>query len=382
MIQLTDEQNSAMKQLLDFANGFTGDDIIQLIGNAGVGKTILLAHLKKKLGDRAVVVALAGKAVDNIITKGIEDAQTIHSFIYKPIIGRGGKVTGYSKSGNYSEIIICDESSMLDKKLLRDLTESCKKLILVGDDAQLPPIQGLIEIPDSKTIRLKQIHRQSKGNPIIRLATMYRDKIKPKGTGKSSSDSGSIIVKKYDGNFYMYQGVDVVICGRNKTKDHINKIYREHNGITGYLPVVGEKLMALNNIKDIGIYNGKTVIVERVGKPYTVGRNNLIDIEIIDDLGEKLPVITTLVDIFKKKKFKKGDVEFDFTGLPYGEAKELSKLIVYLDFSYAITCHKSQGSTYGNVLVLMYDNWMRGDDWFKWSYTAITRSSTNLIVEV
>lgn len=380
MIKLTEEQHIAMKQLLDFCKGFTGGNIIQLRGSAGTGKSVLLSKLSEALDGDATVLTPTGKATDILMKKGVDSA-TIHSFIYTPIIV-GNKVIGYRRSDKYSNIIIIDEASMLDKKLLNDLKDSCDKLILIGDPAQLPPIGGLIEIPESKIITLTEIHRQAKGNPIIRLATMFRDKRRPTGFGTSKSDSGSIIVKKYDGNFYMYDGVDVVICGRNKTKDFVNRIYREHNGITGYLPVTGEKLMALNNLKEIGIYNGKTLVVERVGKPYSVGRNDLIDIEVLDDLGGKLPVITTFVDTFKKKIFKKGDIEFDGIGLPYAEAKELRKSIVYLDFSYAITAHKSQGSTYGNVLVLGYDNWMQNDDWFKWMYTSVTRASTNLIVEM
>ena len=293
MIKLTEEQHIAMKQLLDFCKGFTGGNIIQLRGSAGTGKSVLLSKLSEALDGDATVLTPTGKATDILMKKGVDSA-TIHSFIYTPIIV-GNKVIGYRRSDKYSNIIIIDEASMLDKKLLNDLKDSCDKLILIGDPAQLPPIGGLIEIPESKIITLTEIHRQAKGNPIIRLATMFRDKRRPTGFGTSKSDSGSIIVKKYDGNFYMYDGVDVVICGRNKTKDFVNRIYREHNGITGYLPVTGEKLMALNNLKEIGIYNGKTLVVERVGKPYSVGRNDLIDIEVLDDLGGKLPVITTFL---------------------------------------------------------------------------------------
>lgn len=380
MIQLTDEQESAMNQLIHFVNGFIGGNIMRLSGSAGTGKSILLSKLAEKLADEAVVLTPTGKSTDVLIKKGVDSA-TIHSFIYHPIL-KGNKVIGFKRSENYSNIIIVDECSMLNKRLLNDLVDSCNKLILIGDDAQLPPVEGLLDLPDAKEVRLETIHRQAKDNPIIRLATMFRDKKKPKGTGRKSSDSGSIIVKKFDGNFYMYEGVDVVICGTNRTKDRINEIYRKHLGITEYLPIPGERLMALNNIKDKQIYNGKTLVVERVGKPYREGKNDLVDIEVIDDLGEKIPTITTFVKTFKERKFKKGDIEFDSRGLPYKEARELSKSIVYLDFSYSMTCHKSQGSTYGNVLVLGYDCFMRGDDWFKWNYTAITRASTNLILEV
>jgi exodeoxyribonuclease-5 len=47
------------------------------------------------------------------------------------------------------------------------------------------------------------------------------------------------------------------------------------------------------------------------------------------------------------------------------------------DFGYAITCHKSQGSQWENVLI--YDeSWCFRDEWQRWLYTAITRASEKI----
>jgi exodeoxyribonuclease-5 len=49
------------------------------------------------------------------------------------------------------------------------------------------------------------------------------------------------------------------------------------------------------------------------------------------------------------------------------------------DYGYAITCHKSQGSQWDNVLV--YDeSWCFRDQWERWLYTAITRAAEKITI--
>lgn len=380
---LEGEKVAIFKRIMNFVNSPINGGKLYIKGRAGTGKTFLLAKVCEEIDSgRVEILSLAGKAVDNIINNGVRGAKTIHSFLYKPVIS-GNKVVGYRKSDNFSEIIILDEFSLVNENILNDLVKSCDKLILFGDPYQLPVIGKKPKDPDANdVVELMDIHRNAKDSPIIKLAEHYRQgKLVKKGGQKTSGDS-TIIVKKHDGNFYVYNDIDVVLCGRKKTKCYVNKVYRENLGIESKLPMVGEKLLALDNLKDMGYYNGKQVVVERVGVPYREGNNHLIDLEVVDSFGVRMPTITTYCDTFYKERFDKNEVVFDNAGLGYNEAKELKKTICHFDFCYACTVHRFQGSQATNVLFLAYDNFMRGDDKFRFLYTGVTRAIKNLIVEI
>ena len=381
---LEGEKIAIFKRIVDFIDNPTMNGRkLYIKGRAGTGKTFLLTKVCEKTVNRRVeILSLAGKAVDNIISNGVSSAKTIHSFLYKPVIS-GNKVVGYKKSGNFSDIIILDEFSLVNEEILNDLSNSCNKLILFGDPYQLPVIGKKPKDPNPcDVVELMDIHRNAKDSPIIKLAEHYRQGKLVKKSGSKKVYDSSILVKKYDGNFYIYKDIDIVLCGRKKTKCYVNKVYRKSLGIDSMLPITGERLLALDNIKDMGYYNGKQVIVERVGKPYREGNNQLVDIEVVDSLRAKMPTITTYCETFFKEKFDKNDVQFDSSGLGYGYAKELKKSICHFDFCYACTVHRFQGSQATNVLFLAYDNFMSGDDKFKFLYTGVTRAIKNLIVEI
>jgi exodeoxyribonuclease-5 len=134
------------------------------------------------------------------------------------------------------------------------------------------------------------------------------------------------------------------------------KIYDEY-------PIKGEKLICLRNDRDRAIFNGGMFNVDRVfeSKYKTSFLNMSLNPE---DDDTSLPVMVKVHKSFFSSevavpdwKFLKGSQEFDF--------------------GYAITCHKSQGSQWENVLI--YDeSWCFRDDWQRWLYTAITRASEKI----
>lgn len=181
-----------------------------LCGAAGTGKTTVLASIVKAIrkvdGIGASVIALAptGKATDRAreVLKDAEvggsvDTATIHSFLAR----RGwlnDNLTFKRVGGEQEEkqqTIIIDECSMMDLQLFATLFRSVnwstvKRLILVGDPNQLPPIgtgrvfadivdycrKSAPESISELTINLRQLenHVEGKGTGIIDLATLYR----------------------------------------------------------------------------------------------------------------------------------------------------------------------------------------------------------------
>ncbi len=89
-------------------------------------------------------------------------------------------ITGWKRREEPLDIGFIDESSMLDQRQLDDLKEIFPTLVLFGDPAQLPPVQGVggmvfEQLPEANKLILNRIHRQDADNPILDLAHALAD---------------------------------------------------------------------------------------------------------------------------------------------------------------------------------------------------------------
>src|SRR5437660_760849 len=103
---------------------------------------------------------------------------TIHSMIYKPIEDDDGNVTfvlAPDTPAADARLIVLDEVSMVDDEIAADVRSYGKKILVIGDPGQLPPVRGQGAFTRRKPdVFLSEIHRQAADSPIIRLATMAR----------------------------------------------------------------------------------------------------------------------------------------------------------------------------------------------------------------
>ena len=100
-------------------------------------------------------------------SKGCYGASTIHRLIYKPKEQNEENPTfelwGKAPAAK-AKLIIIDECSMVDAELARDLMSFEVPLLVLGDPAQLPPIQGGGFFTDAKPdAMLTEVHRQAQG---------------------------------------------------------------------------------------------------------------------------------------------------------------------------------------------------------------------------
>ena len=73
-------------------------------------------------------------------------------------------------------------------------------------------------------------------------------------------------------------------------------------------------------------------------------------------------------------------IDYKYLNAPYSEKRSMSRSFYNkFEYAYAITCHLAQGSEYERVLV--YNEEINNSELYKkWLYTAITRSSSSLIL--
>lgn len=353
-ISLTEEQRSAVKTLI----GKIDEKQIQTLGGyAGTGKSICVRHLAGHFDDWAVV-AYTGKAASVLRKRGVLEARTIHSTIYRPIEEDDGTIRYELKRAEDLKVndrriggFLIDEASMVGKSVLADLKSFGLPIIAVGDHGQLPPVgedAGLMLRPD---IRLETVHRNA--GPIARFAEHLRN-------GGNAADwegenDGSVeIVHKIEDN--MLEHTDQILCAFNRTRVSINRrVRRVLFRREGDKPCDGDRVMCLQNRREQGLFNGMQGVISRVDTKKC--RFTFTP----DDTEDEIDVLYK-EDCWNEQKPEMGKV---------GEPR------VPFEFAYCITCHKSQGSEYDNTIVqeqICKDLW----DHRRWAYTAASRAKSHL----
>ena len=361
-ITLTEEQLTAVNRITDFIAKPNAERQFKIGGYAGTGKTTLIKHLLKHSGKRCLVCAFTGKAVHVLNKKGVP-AATIHSSIYNTEVNRDGTYTFYRRDrieGN-PDIIIVDEASMVSTDLYDDLLLFGKPIIWVGDPGQLEPVGDNPNLMAEPDFVLSKIHRQAEKSPIISLATKIR--------------MGGVVEAPMCDDLKIYRGkkqsitpqqllaVDQVLCATNRTRITLNNAVRKHLNRPANDIVIGDKIIVLRNNRTFSVFNGMIATVTKIKK--TEALYYMCDL--VDELGNELldrPLWRTpFIRALNKNEYCPRDY-------------------VHVDFAYAITVHKSQGSEWDNVL--LFDEWLPPKVWDmkRWRYTGITRAAKKLEVYV
>jgi exodeoxyribonuclease V len=335
--------------------------VYRIYGYAGVGKTTLAIHFAQNIDGHVLFAAFTGKAASVMRNKGCVGARTIHSLIY---IAEQNKTTGeitwaLNRQSDLKDaaLLIIDECSMVNEELARDLLSFGTPILVLGDPAQLPPVSGAGYFTEAEPdVMLTEIHRQARDNPIIHLASMIREGEFP----DVGAYGDSRVVNKISSRDAVE--ADQVIVGRNATRDTMNQKIRKLFGHSDEFPEVNEKLICLKNDRDLGIYNGVMFRVEQnLQKKF---KTNFLHMRLQEEDSYAVPVIAKVHKSFFSPEYAKPDWK-------------TLKGSQEFDLGWAITCHKSQGSQWKNVLI-QDESWCFRDSRWKWLYTACTRASDRI----
>ncbi len=362
------------------------ENMFVVTGPAGTGKTRIAKTIVE--GYKVVYAAYTGKAAARMRESGCIGATTLHSLLYRaggsgadPVLAQLGedyqsttnederarlrtKMAERRKNADRSlswsirpdsplatcDVLVVDEFSMVTEKMVEDIFKVCRKVLFLGDPFQLPPVMGK-ELKLTPDVHLEEVFRQSLESPVLRAATYLREEKKMPRFQESTKDHGS---------FYLFEGTappeayttsDIVLTATNGSRRLFNRRFREIQGRKGEI-TENEKVIILKNDQDMGVFNGTTGRVleyTRVGGSLEFAMDLKVDGS--NEIIRGVPATTLPAHGFDPK-----------------DIHDLAPL----DYAYALTCHKAQGSEWDTVMVHMDRNDM--PDWRRWVYTAITRA--------
>ena len=364
MTVFTPHQDAALKAVGDWlaSKPRGADKLFRLFGYAGTGKTTLARHIAENVDGDVKFAAFTGKAALVMRRKGCKSASTIHSLIYKARES-GEEIPSFElwddAPASKAKLIIIDECSMVDAELGRDLMSFGVPVLVLGDPAQLPPVQGGGFFTESEPdAMLTEVHRQAQDDPIVRLSMQIRagERLLPGTYGETQ------VVAKSELDPERVLAADQVLVGRNATRRAYNMRLRERRGIEDALPVAGDKLVCLRNNRKKGLFNGGLWSVKERGSR----RSGVMTMRILpdEDMGRAIKVSV------RPECFTGGIEHFDWTQRkPYDE----------FDYGYVLTVHKAQGSQWDDV-VLFDESFAFPDSRERWLYTGVTRAAKRLTV--
>jgi exodeoxyribonuclease-5 len=362
----TPHQDAALKAVSAWLQAGPGSrgtpQVFRLFGYAGTGKTTLARHLAEDVDGKVAYAAFTGKAALVMRRKGCAGASTIHSLIYRA--RESGEETPSFElweeaPASKAKLIVIDECSMVDAELGRDLLSFGAPVLVLGDPAQLPPIQGggffTAAEPDAM---LTEVHRQAADDPIIHLSMAVREGeyIEPGRYGDSE------VVRKSALDPERVLAADQVLVGRNATRRSYNARLRERRGFADPLPQADDKLVCLRNNRRKGLFNGGLWIVRQRSAAHanTLGFRLAPD----DDIGRAVKVSV------RRECFIGGLDELDW---------QQRRRYDEFDYGYVLTVHKAQGSQWDDV-VLFDESFAFAESRARWLYTGITRAARRLTV--
>jgi len=392
---------------------------------------------------KAILLAPTGRAAKVIALYAKRPAYTIHKKIYFPKKQANGGVDFVLQTNKHrNTIFIVDEASMIPDSrqnqklfetgsLLDDLISyvyaghNCK-LIFIGDTAQLPPVKLDISPAleaDTLTyeyhknidgIELDEVMRQHKNSGILANATLLRLLIQ-NDTDNFKFDINFPDIKRLVDGYdiedalvaaYDNDGVEdtAFIVRSNKRANEYNqqirmKIRGQENEISSgdYVMIVKNNYYWLKESSDAGfIANGDICLVQRIygikelyGFKFAEVLLKMIDYPQMQPF-ETVLLLDTLTSESPSLTYEESNKLYQAVKEDYADEKSKYKQFLAIKknkyfnalqvkFSYAMTCHKSQGGQWKTVFIeqpYLPDGVSKA--YFRWLYTAITRAKDNL----
>lgn len=442
----TNEQKKLINSLSSYIAEADNESIFMINGYAGTGKTTIIASLVAALGSvqiNSVLMAPTGRAAKVMSQYCNKGAYTIHKKIYRQkVVGAENSKFSLNINKDNNTVYIVDEASMLSNaggdnsvfgsgRLIDDLIEwvnmgSDNRLILVGDDAQLPPV-GLDFSPALNPLQmghygeihyetLLEVVRQAAESGILLNATKIRESIENQMVIDPVFDltiddvrrvTGGELIEEIENSYSRFGKDDTIVVTRsNKRANQYNQGIRRT--ILGYEDEInsGDMLMVVKNNyfwidkeqnKDFEFAaNGDIAVVRKLHKTKEIYgfRYGYMTLEfpdydgftmecwvLLDTLHSDAPSLTREQS---SRLFYTIEQDYAEIGNKRNRYRKIMENEFFnalqVKFAYAVTCHKAQGGQWSSVFIdqLLFGQEQMTREFQRWLYTAVTRARQKL----
>ena len=366
--------------------------LLLITGGPGTGKTTILNGILSLLGQmqlRCLLAAPTGRAAKRLTEVTGEEASTIHRLLEASIDQNTGKMFFVRDEDNplKADAVIVDEMSMVDVQLLHSLLQAVpqgKRLILVGDPDQLPPVgpgfpfSDMLRSGQLPTVRLTEIFRQAQQSLIVMNAHRVNRGELPELRNVSSDF------------FFM----------RRQSEEAVSQLIRDlcTTRLPNNMGIPADQIQVLSPTRKGGVGTmALNKMLQSALNPAAPEKKERQFGDFIFREGDRVMQIRNNYDIM----WKKTDGSAIGTGIFNGDVGTITSIdpnaetmtIVFddreadydftqlneLEPAYAMTVHKSQGSEYRAVILTAWN----GSPYLlsrSILYTAITRARELLII--
>jgi hypothetical protein len=397
-LKLNEQQSEAVRQMKQFLASEA--DLFLLQGFAGTGKTTTIQSLirdaqAKQKNFKVAFTAPTNKAVKVLSRMASEwnlrsvDTMTIHQLLglqLKPSRNGGMKLEpkGIDYLPHY-DLVVLDEASMVNEELWTHTMfglANCfsAKLICMGDPAQLPPVgedaSPVFSIPDKA--ELTEVVRQAQDNPVAAIVDLARQAVYDRSVvfpkqSQQNGQEGVWWVKRQEWLHHLIAAFKSE--GFQTDADHVRALAwtnRECDWLNNYVrsslyepdvdPFVEDELLIARE----PIFRGDEIVLPTSSECRVISVEHGFrdgyrcwDLEVLSDEGgmydfqvlhrsERDRYLQYVSELEQKARQQ-------WTKPNWKAYFEFKQLFAYLDYGYAITTHKSQGSTFQNVFVVDQD---------------------------
>ncbi|MBD5348883.1 MAG: AAA family ATPase [Bacteroides sp.] len=434
-------QMSVLEKAAEFIANGANRDVFVLNGYAGTGKTSLVGALIKALDAakmRVVVLAPTGRAAKVAASYSGRPVSTIHRRIFRPnSADPSGRSWCIAPNRVTDTLFIVDEASLIGDKdnsmrsllytLIRYVYSApgCR-MMLIGDEAQLPPVGQTISTSMNPE-RLRQLGlnpictsldvpvRQAAESGITFNATLVRSALfsaLPEGVQFSLQASGfediSVIssaeLADTMSDSYAQVGMDetLIITRSNFRANDFNRAIRNMVMFAEEPLEKGDRVVVAKNDyfwrrAEKGpklIANGELGEVTWVGKTEKAYGRYFTEVELRLSEGQIVTAWVVLRSLVCEGPSLPREEMMRFQNVIMNTLDgELSEKLQALDedpffnalqlkYAYCVTCHKAQGGQWKHVYIDMagIDPEALGPDFYRWLYTAITRATEKVFL--
>lgn len=413
--------SSAQADAQVMVDAFVRQDAVRvavLTGYAGTGKTTLIRYLRDAKGIEPTVLAPTGKAALRVGEATGLYGMTIHRFLYtasedartgRPVF-RLKDSWDESFSDMEGSLVLVDEASMVDREVWDDLIRVAIRqrfyLLLMGDLFQLPPVSkdrdgtpfSALNYDTPFKANMTHVIRQALDSPVIRASMLLREGQPEREALKLLTPVGAS--KLIESSIAIRDRGGATICFTNKRRHLINNEVRARRGYEPNTIMTGEPLLVVQNNYDLNVYNGEIIdfggwevepcepwaVTDRYSNSslnlsYGIGSHNNNP---FTACPQEICGATDVAGIggwtIRKtaRDWYRNNFADEVSDQIEDQVQHWPSEATHLDAHYgqSLTCHKSQGSEWPEVLIVVEEALGRliPVERKRWLYTASTRA--------